>query len=397
MEKERIKKFLPYILFSLVNVLFLTIPLAVNNYTTKTQQEYYANEIAKIVQEQKTENNTFAVTMLCTNKEEGKVYPSNALNIAPNTYNNSMFYIDPFHLSNGIYTKPNKIQFFFEDEEYSKINYMLTSGIYSNHEHRNRHVFNYYYLGLWSKDSNTTFDGFNNFCYISKNHADAILESHSEYTSYDDIINKGLTVKYNDQIFSWKISNIVTDYYLFYDGLVKVYGDFILPYSNGVARNLKIDSELTAYFGGNTFTNIQLMKYLSNYEHSKFSIYRDNLTNVNSDKLDEIETYLNTLPTFKSNDYIFYFEVMGCSFLLIGCIFFLLKIFKPLKILPLSLCYLGSILTVYSIFWIIYKATNNILYLSYIGVLGYLIVLGVSLLSTGTIYLIQKHQQNEKN
>lgn len=397
MKQERIKVFLPYILFSLINIFFLTIPLAINKYTTKTQQEYYANEISQIVKDQGTENNTFAVTMLSTNKEEGKVYNFNALNIAPNTYNNAMFYVNPFQLSNGIYTKPYDIKFLYDGKECENINYMLTSGMYSNHEHRDRHVFDYYYLSLWSDDANTNFTHFDNFCYISKITADKIMESHPEYKSYDDIINKSLTVTYNEQTFSWKISNVVTDYYLFYDGLIKTYEDFILPYSNGVAKNLKIDVELTAYFDLNAFTNMQTMKYLSNYESSKFVIYRDNLTNVDSSRLDKIETYLNTLPSFKSNDYIFYFEVMGCSLLLLACIFFLFKAFKPLKIMPLSFCFLGSMITVYSIFWIIYKATNNVLYLSHIGVFGYLIVLAFSFVATASIYFIQKHQNHETN
>lgn len=378
------KQTIEYVIFTIINCFFFLIPLSYNSYTSDTKMEYIANEMANIASKL-GDNNLFAVS-IPSSEESSDVTTSNNLGIAVTTQNNLMYSVNPFQLSNGFLA--DSLSFSLNGLVYPNINYVLSSGAYSNHDDKGKIIFDTYYLELYKKESNTDYRGASNFCYISQKYADQILKDNPSYQTYDDIINQHLIVTYNSEIYEWNIGNIILNHGKYYNGLVDVYDDFILAY-RWVPKPFRTNVTLSAYFGGNAYTNIRAMRFLSNIDKSSFKVYRDNLSQFDSNKIDMIEKYLNTLPTYKSNTNLYYLEIAIIGVALIAVTFFFMKKAKESNFIMLMISSTLSIVIIYSIFWTIYIATKNVLYLSNIGALGLIIVYAISLLSIFGITIIK--------
>ncbi len=378
------KQLIKYMLFIIMNCFFFLIPLSYNSYTSDTKMEYIANEMANIATKL-GDNNLFAVT-IPSSEESAETTSSNNLGVSVTAQNNLMYTVNPFQLSNGFLN--NALSFSFNGIDYPYINYVLSSGAYSNHYDKGKIILDTYYLELYKKDSNSNYNGTSNFCYISQKYADQILKDNPNYQSYDDIIDQRLNIAYNNETFEWKISNVILNHGQYYNGLVDIYDDFVLAYK-WVPKPFCNNVTLSAYFGGNTYANIRAMKFLSNIDKSSFKVYRKNLSQFDSKTLDTIENYLNTLPTYKNNTKMYYLEIAIIGICLITATFFFTKAMKKeLNLIKLMVSSTISLVIIYSIFWLLYKISKNVTYLSNIGVLGLIVLYAISLLTLLVIAII---------
>jgi hypothetical protein len=393
--KEVWKSSWPYLLFAIANIAFFCVPLAWNSYVSEVKKEDIANKIADVAKGTGYDGSSFAVTMTCDEPSENEA--ANRFGIEVLTYNNQYASINALQLSGGLITD-DKLSFSYNGLELDQIHYSLVSGIFSNHESTvGGTLYDYYQIWLYSKDPNTDYAGCSNFCYITDITADKMMAANPDLKTYDDVINQKLTVTCAGKEYTWKISNVFINRREVYKGLTGIYGDFIcsyihLPKENQVNKRM----DTAVYFSSNAYLNIRTINKISNIEKAKFKIYRGNLGFANQDTLDEIESYLNTLPYYSSNVWWYCAEVISVSLLCnLFCAFYLFRL-KDLKMVYCFASIAAALVVAYSIFWIIYKATSSIFYLSYYGVLGMLLVCLASMTTTFLVKFEPKKRKKEK-
>ncbi len=375
-----------YALFGLLNVIFFVAPLSCNFYAKDVKLEAVAQKISDAANQISETSNSLAVTV-SNSKSNEQTTGANNFGISVSTYN-GLYEYNSLQLSDGVLT--DDLSFFYGDQELNQINYVLTSDYFSNHQGLRGILFDKYELYLYRSAPNTSFLGtYDNFCYITERTAKLILASNPNLKSYDDIISTTLNVKYGDTLSVWKIGNIVLEQEETYEQLSNIYNDFLLAYKylpDPICKQIK----LSAYFGTNTYFNIEKIGSISKLEGAFLEIYRKNLGGLDQTFLDGMETELNELGKIGYLNVMFYFEVAFVVFLEALFNFWYLKKHDAMKLLPLLGWLTGSLIVTYVPFWLVYKATANVYFLSNLGVLGLLIAFFASALTTIAFRCYQK-------
>ncbi len=366
--KSLFSKSKPYLLLALINVVFFLIPLACNFYVDDVKIEDASQKIANVASSSGGEQNTVAVTLKSSN--EGKTDSgSNVFGVDVAQYNG--LFANCLQLTDGLLAYD--LDFSYNGVSLNEVNYVLTSGSFSNHQGKRGTLFDKYQVYLYSTKANTNYDGANNFCYITERTAQKIMAADPEIADYDGVINKTLTVGYGDIVHTWKIGNIIMDKEEFYSQMSFIYGDFILAYIH-LPGGLGKKVSLSAYFGSNTYLNMDKVSSLFSLDNPTYEIYRGNLGDCETKTLDEIDSFLNNFSYNKALTIVYYIEIGAVVLLNAFLSWLYFKKKTDLKLAPSLISGIGSLIVVYVPFWIAYKASRNIYCLSHMGVLGLMIV-----------------------
>lgn len=160
----------------------------------------------------------------------------------------------------------------------------LISGIFSNHLNTNEQIImDAYYLELMFKDSNTSYFEFDNFCYITKEQADYLINKNDEYNDYESLLNETLEVQIDNVSYRWKIANIITPFGEYYDGCIKTFENFLLCYTNLPALNYISISHF--YKNDAKYNFFKIPDTLSKYKDDNFEFVVDCANNHAKDKI----------------------------------------------------------------------------------------------------------------
>ncbi len=358
----------PYVFLALINLFFFLIPLSCNFYTDNVKIENTAQKMASVASSLNGEQNTVALTIKSKtgyNHDTGSSY----LGVDVGKYNG--LFVNCLQLTNGLVA--DDLKFSYSGTNLEEISYVLSSGVFSNHQGKRGILFDQYQIYLYSSNANADYAGANNVCYVTERTAQKMMAANSELKNYDDVINKTLTVQYGEIAHTWKIGNIIMDKEEFYSQMSFIYGDFVLAYIH-LPGDLGKNLSLSAYFGSNTYLNINKLSSLIPLENATYEIYRENLKSIDPKTLDEVDSFLNGFSYNKLLDAVYYAEigivVLGNT-VLTGIF---LKKRERLKLVPSMIAPIGSLIVAYVPFWIVYEVTKNVFCLSYMGVLGLLIV-----------------------
>ncbi len=370
----------PYIIFALINLVFFMVPLACNFYVDDTKIEAVAQKIADVAKETGKEDNSVAVTI--KSPAESKINASeNFFGVDVSKYNG--LFVNPLQLSDGILL--NDVTFSYNGIDLNGIRYALSSGNWGYHQGVRGTLQDKYQIYLYKADSNANKHGCDNFCYITERTAAKMMASNSSLQNYDDLINEVLTVRYENVEYTWSIGNIILDKEEFYDQMSNIYGDFILAYVC-LPGNLGKNVCLSAYFGSNTYLNINKMSSLHSLENPTYEIYRDNLESSEITVLDEIDSFLNGFHKKQALTVVYYIEIGVLAAIGALCAWLYLKRKSTLKFSFLLVSLILSLGLAYAPFWAAYSATRNIIFLSNAGVIGTIIVFVA--LSVATLIII---------
>ncbi len=376
----------PYLLLALINLFFFLIPLSLNFYVDDVKVEDTAQKIANVASSTGLEKNSVAIRLRSPNAGESDS-GGNRFGVSVNSYNG--LFPNPLQLTDGLINE--ELSFSYGDLQLDEIGYTITSGIFSNHQGVRGRLFDQYEMYIYSDKSNTDYSGCNNFCYITERTARKIMEANPSLTSYDDVINTALTVKYKDITHKWKISNVIMDKESFYSQMSGIYGDFILAYTHlpgGLGHNV----DLTAYFGSNTYLNINKMESLFSLDSPTYTVYRGNLGNADASTLDELDTFFNGFAYNETTKVLYYVEIGVAALLNSLCAWLFLRKRNALKLVPMLGGITGSLILAYVPFWAVYKATSNVHFLSHMGVLGLLVAYAVAILVTVFLWVLRKKE-----
>ncbi len=357
----------PYVFLALINLFFFLIPLSCNFYTDNVKIENTAQKMASVASSLNGEQNTVALTIKSKtgyNHDTGSSY----LGVDVGKYNG--LFVNCLQLTNGLVA--DDLKFSYSGTNLDEISYVLSSSIFSNHQGKRGILFDQYQIYLYSSDANAAYGGYNNFCYITERTAKKIMTVDPELKSYDEVINKSLVVQYGEITHTWKIGNIILDKEEFYSQMSFIYGDFILAYTH-LPGDLGRNVSLSAYFGSNTYLNINKMNSILPLKNAAYEVYRGNLKTIDSKSLDSIDSFLNGFTYSEALTAVYCFEV-GATILLSALFSWLyMRKKEGLKLIPLLISPIGSLILAYTPFWIIYKTAKNIYFLSHVGVLGLIV------------------------
>ena len=376
----------PYLLLALINLFFFLIPLSLNFYVDDVKVEDTAQKIANVASSTGLEAHSVAINISSPSEGQDKS-GINRFGVDVIKYN--ALYPNPLQLTDGVVA--DALDFSFNGVQIDNIAYAMTSGIFSNHQGVRGILHDKYQMYLYSSEPNTDFRGFSNFCYITERTAKKIMGADPTLKSYDEIINKKLTVGYAGASYSWKISNILMDKEGFYAQMSSIYGDFILAYAY-LPGDLSKNVDLTAYFSSNTFLNIDKMESLFSLDSPTYTVYRGNLGNVDASTLDELDSFFNGFTYSETTKILYYVEIGVVALLNSLCAWLFLRKNKALKLVPMLGGITGSLIVAYVPFWAVYKATSNVHFLSHMGVLGLLVAYAVAILMTVFLWLLRKKE-----
>ncbi len=357
----------PYVFLGLIYLFFFLVPLSCNFYTDNAQIECVAAQIATISSSVGEEKNVFAITLSSKEKAERDTGENN-FRVSVADYNG--LFTNSMQMTDGLVA--DSLTFSYSGAALSDIHYVMSSGAFTNHQGVRGILHDKYQIYLYSSDANAAYGGYNNFCYITERTAKKIMTVDPELKSYDEVINKSLVVQYGEITHTWKIGNIILDKEEFYSQMSFIYGDFILAYTH-LPGDLGRNVSLSAYFGSNTYLNINKMNSILPLKNAAYEVYRGNLKTIDSKSLDSIDSFLNGFTYSEALTAVYCFEV-GATILLSALFSWLyMRKKEGLKLIPLLISPIGSLILAYTPFWIIYKTAKNIYFLSHVGVLGLIV------------------------
>ncbi len=366
------------------------MPLVSNSYVDSTKIEIVSQKIADLASQTGKEQNSVAVTL--KSPEVGKNESgSNRFGVDVLNYNG--LFANSMQMTDGVLA--DGLTFSYEGFNLPCVNYVLTSGAFSNHQGKRGTLFDKYQVYLYSDKSNTNYSGYDNFCYVTERTAKEMMANDPSIQSYDDVINKTMTVRYGEISHSWKISNIIMDKEEFYGQMSNIYGDFIMAYVH-LPGDLGKNVCLSAYFGTNTYLNMNKMTSLFSLDNPTYEVYRGNLGNSNGSTIDEIESFLNNYSENKILTYVYYGEIAALAIINSLCAWLYLRKKSNLKLIPLLGSVAGALIVGYLPFWIAYKATGSVALLSHMGVLGMMLVFAISAVFTLATYLGRRKEKHEE-
>lgn len=236
----------------------------------------------------------------------------------------------------------------------------LVSSIFSNHINTsNQIIMDAYYLELMFKDSNIDYFGYDNFCYITKQQADYLLESNPIYSSYEDLLNESLIVEIDGETYNWKISNIIIPFGEYYEGCVKTFNNFMLCYINLPTYNYVSVSHF--YLNDTKFNFFKIRDTFNKYndKNLEYNVFLKNSYDIND--ANYIKDFYNGKIESKNAIFIpiFIFNILLsiCWFIYL----FLSKIGTFYK----TIFTFASLFFGYLVFYAIFKITYNIMYFSF--------------------------------
>lgn len=363
MLKKRIKLFLCslkwkhfFCLTPLFAIFILTF--FYNSYNYNSILEQVSSNIADI-----SLNNTTTKSLNVNfelNKENATIDDlSNLIDISNSFRKNN---VSKYFYNSRIVYNANKTQFNFVNFNVNPT--IIVSNIFSNHKNDlGETVMDYYELKLMFETSNTNYNGYDNFCYITKKLADDLLTSFSNFTTYDNLINFGLTITANDNTYIWKIANIILeggDNEFYSD----IYGDYVVSFTK--LKNYDNPS-LSFDFASSIKKN---MDYLQIFKKD-FSLDRYTISvndkNIVSNDVGIVNNALNSVLSiynFDNNSLLFVVINIFVSFI-IFLIFLILSYKMKINLLASLFYYVVFYFISYTIFQILYMVNvKNIIYFS---------------------------------
>ena len=183
---------------------------------------------------------------------------------------------------------------------------LLISGVFSNHLNPNGEtIHDVFEFKLMFPDANTSYTGFNNFCYIRQDDADTLItNSNGFYQTYEDLLGEELLVTYTSpngtqEVVRWKIANVLCSDNDFYHYMDEIIAPFVLCYTNlpsfyGFSYNFD--------YGTSIYTTMSyLQSQMSRFGDGNyaFSIVQNNVLDneISKDRVDEILSYYSPEPT----------------------------------------------------------------------------------------------------
>lgn len=361
MLKKRIKLFLCSLKwkhFFCLTPLFAIFVLTFfyNSYNYNSILEQVSSNIANV-----SLNNTTTKSLNVNfelNKENATIDDlSNLIDISNSFRKNN---VSKYFYNSRIVYNANKTQFNFINFNINPT--IIVSNIFSNHKNDlGETVMDYYELKLMFETSNIRYDGYDNFCYITKNLADYLLMYNPNLTTYESLINFGLTVVSNNDTYVWKIANIILeggDNEFYSD----IYGDYVVSFTK--LKNYDNPS-LSFDFASSIKKNMDYLKFFKqNFSLDNYTIYINNNI-ANSDYLaNDVLDGIKNIYITKDNSLLF--VIFNIVIVFISLFAFIFSSYRTKINLLLSLFYYLLLYFVsYTIFQVMYLIDpKNILYFS---------------------------------
>lgn len=244
----------------------------------------------------------------------------------------------------------------------------LVSNIFSNHVNSNKQIImDAYYLELMFKDENVNYSSYDNFCYITQDQADYLIKNNDDYSNYRSLINKTLEVNIDDNIYRWKIANIIVPFGEYYDGLLKVFNDFLLCY-------MKLPSYQyysISHFYSNDYkvTYFQLDETKKKYSDSnlQFDIYNCDLYDLETTT--EINHFFNNEISY---NYIGFVTCFLIAILFVILFFAYLIIFRNNTVSMVSISFIPPFV-IYMFLFVCFRFSSDVVFLSFFSNMFFLI------------------------
>ena len=385
-KKMFINKKIPifYFLSFFLYALSFSLVFVANSYSSESYNEFLSNRISECAtQNTTTESVNFNYQLTNSNSDDAaKETLSKNITLVYDISRQST--ATHFYTGRVIFDGSKKI-FNFKglSNNYPTI---ILSNIFSNHENPNGEVVHdIFELKLMYGQSNSSFkDAYDNFCYITLNQADELLDKYNLQT-YDELINQTLVISTNDgTLLEWKIANIIIDggdneYYQ------KLYGDYVLAYYfTSVYTGYSISYDFASSINDNTRFALTLNNLFSSDD---YTCEANTFNFVDKNNYVDLGKELFYFSNNNSNDYLFVLFstlfVLLSILIISGCFYYFTN--KSSLAIMMS-CLLGFSLS-YFIFWILYKISiNYIIYFSNTAI----IINFVALLAIFIIFLIAR-------
>lgn len=232
----------------------------------------------------------------------------------------------------------------------------------------------------------TSYVGYKNFCFITKERADYILkENPDKYSNYGDLIGETLflTNEMKNTDLNWRIANIFIPYDgTDYDFYRNTYGDFICAYA---ATNYYDHYSISFDFGNSDNDNLRNLQIIFNFANYNFDCKLNEYNLINKTKFSEIP---NMIMEYKENlgnpgMFILYSSILSIVPMMVLLI---CSVYYRLYDMLIVSSFFGFALS-YALFWII--ANANVYYVSFFSNFALMMNIGLFIVYLILIMLIK--------
>lgn len=362
------------IVFSSFSMLFVCGSL--NN---KTKVEKIASEMTMVVR------NDGQANFVCKNKD-GSILSRESFS----KYINDQFYeTSPFKSVIGYNIDKSIDCSLNELGELGNNPSFLTSTYFTNHlNNDNKIIFDRYYFELLFKETNTSRpDNISNFVYLTKTQADYLITNNDDYFSYEDVINKTITLNMDaESTYIWKIANIIDDNCLFCESAELAFKNYVVCFTL-VPDVLKQSEAMLFSMYDFEYSNINFISLIeTNFSNKNYSFYLQN-----KDQNQSITKLVNFLNNTKLNDASNILSIIGfVIFSLPLCSIFFYSLRKNIYLKNIFEV-VFSALFAWLIFFMIFKFSKSILFFSNISLIIFIIIFIIMFFSLLVIWLIEKY------
>ncbi|MBO7615272.1 MAG: hypothetical protein J6T15_06195 [Bacilli bacterium] len=271
----------------------------------------------------------------------------------------------------------------------------LASSYFSNHiDSDGNIIFDRYYLKLLFKETNTyRGNDVSNFLYITKTQADYLIRTDLDCNSYEDVINKRITLTVKDSASTvWKIANIIDDESLFCTLSKKYLNNYVVCFTL-VPESLKKTESMLAVMSSSRYSNINFISLLKdNFPSNEYTF--SSINNDSSKSIVSLKDYLNDT---EGKGYLNVLSVLAIMFFSMPFIFLgyvcLVKKIKFKNILQ----FVFSSITIWLIFYIIYHIFDSVLFFSFTSLSVFLVLFLCLLLYMVVVWLIKNYGKQDQS
>ncbi len=362
------------IVFSSFSMLFVS-----GSFNNKTKVEKIAFEMTTVVRNEGQAN------IVCENKD-GSILASESFS----KYINDQFYeTSPFKSVIG-YNIDKRVDCSLDElGELGSNPSFLTSTYFTNHYNNdNKIIFDRYYFELLFKETNTSRpDNVSNFVYITKTQADYLISNNSDCDSYEDVINKTITLTIDgEDAYIWKIANIINDNNLFCKSADLAFDNYVVCFTL-VPDALKQTEAMLLSMYDFEYSNINFISLIeTNFSNKKFS-FSSQKENQNQSII-KLVNYLNNTKLNNVTNILSVVSFIVFSLPLGLIIFYSFKkgiYFKNIFEVVVS-AFLAWIT-----FFVIFKVSKSILFFSNIALVIFVSMFLVMFFCLFVIWLIEKY------
>lgn len=376
--------------FSILSIFFISFLLVFLSgaYSNSSKFDISSKYLADVASNHTIDKNR------CSFIVESKNYAKHSLISTDIEYKNLKF----FGKSNvgcyfGAVNADKQHKIFMKGVSENNLSFLYVQKGFNNFKSRDTWWHEYYPLQLMFKGEHSVLKGAYSFFYISKTHADKMLDSQRlEHTvdNYKKLLQTNQTIEIDGSSFQWTIANIYLETNGFYNSLKSVMGDFLLgfnKYPNGI--NKQAIYSMSKY----EFQNKYYLKYVTeNYSKENYD-YKIGTYNLDSDfKIDNRKA----LSFEESSNNLSFIVLLTFSCLFFISSFILVKKLNYLVFKKNLVLIIAASLSPYILFKIIFHITGNVIFFSSISRLINIILITIIVLCL-IICLFHKYLMRKKN